>query len=121
MIKAALLATAFTITGAAANAGNLYINGEYNGSSTGNNFTGSTTDLHVGYEGTAGEGRFGYYLQAGPTFINNDGAESETELGGKLGGSFAVSESVSAYGEFAFVTGDDDNSYATKLGAKYAF
>ena len=95
MIKAALLATAFTITGAAANAGNLYINGEYNGSSTGNNFTGSTTDLHVGYEGTAGEGRFGYYLQ--------------------------VSESVSAYGEFAFVTGDDDNSYATKLGAKYAF
>tara|TARA_R100000458_G_C8187075_1_gene182065 strand:+ start:443 stop:808 length:366 start_codon:yes stop_codon:yes gene_type:complete len=121
MIRSIFIPLALAFTAPAAMAGNFYLNGEYNGSNTGNNFTGSTTDLHIGYEGDAGTENFNYYFQAGPTFIGADGQDSETELGGKLGGSFNLTQKLSAYGEFSFTTGEDDNTYGTKLGTKYAF
>ena len=43
------------------------------------------------------------------------------EFSGKLGGSVAASDKVSVYAELAGITGDLNNSYGGKLGAKYAF
>ena len=50
-----------------------------------------------------------------------DGADTDTELSGKAGLGIDLSEKLNAYGEVSFVTGDDENGYATKVGLKYAF
>jgi len=80
-----------------------------------------TVDLHVGYSGTVS--KFDYYIQGGPAFTavaDVDG--TETELSGKLGGTYNVSQNLGIYGEFSGVSnGDEDNNYGTKLGAKYSF
>ena len=47
---------------------------------------------------------------------------TETELSGKLGGTFNVSEKLGVYGEVSTITnGDEDRNYGTKLGAKFTF
>ena len=51
---------------------------------------------------------------------NPDNADSSTDFSGKVGGSIAASDKLDIYGEFSFIAADD-NSYGTKLGAKYAF
>jgi hypothetical protein len=51
---------------------------------------------------------------------NPDDADSSTDFSGKVGGSIPASESLDIYGEFSFINADE-NSYATKLGAKYNF
>ena len=110
-------ATALTVPSAFAG---VYVNVENNGSRTGSNFTSSTTDLHVGYEGEAGA--LGYYIQGGPALVNPDAGEGSSEFSGKLGGSFGASEKLDVYGEISFQTVEDtDNSYGTKVGVKYAF
>ena len=81
-------------------------------------YQGSTTDLHVGYEG--GDGVYGFYLQGGPA-ITSDGSDSDMELSGKIGGSVQASPNVSIYGELSFITAEDDPSVGTKLGAKWSF
>ena len=81
-------------------------------------YQGSTTDLHVGYEG--GDGVYGFYLQGGPA-ITSDGSDSDMELSGKIGGSVQASENVSIYGELSFITAEEDPSVGTKLGAKWNF
>jgi len=97
-----------------------YINTEINSGFAGTDYSGSATDLHVGYEGTAGA--VNYYLQGGPQLQSSDGGDNNTEFSGKVGGSVAASESVSIYGELAFATTDTDtNNYGTKLGLKWAF
>ena len=58
MIKPLILAAAASIAAPAAFAGGLYVNTEANSSYTGSNYTNTTTDLHVGYEG--GNDSFGY-------------------------------------------------------------
>ena len=95
-----------------------YVNVENNGSYTGEDYNGSGTDLHLGYEGSNGSAS--YYLQGGALLSNPDGAESETNFSGKVGGSVAASEKIDVYGEFSVVT-NDVNSYGTKLGLKYKF
>ena len=95
-----------------------YVNVENNGSYTGDDFTMSGTDLHLGYEGSNGSAS--YYVQGGALLSNPDGAESETNFSGKVGGSISAAEKIDVYGEFSVVT-NDTNSYGSKLGLKYRF
>jgi len=113
------LATLSTIAATPAMAGP-YVNVEANSGFTGTDYSGTATDFHVGYEGTAGA--VNYYLQGGPQLQSSDGGDNNTELSGKVGGSVAASESVSIYAELAFATTDtDDNNYGTKAGVKWSF
>ena len=96
-----------------------YVNVENNASYTGDDFTGSGTDLHLGYEGSNDSGA-SFYVQGGALLSNPDGADSETNFSGKVGGSISAAEKIDVYGEFSVVT-DDTNSYGTKLGLKYKF
>jgi hypothetical protein len=91
-----------------------YANVEANSGFYGSDYTGTATDLHVGYEGD------GWYVQGGPTIVQPDGDDSTTELSAKAGGSVDLSEALSLYGEVSFITGDE-NGYGTKVGAKYKF
>ena len=121
MIKSAIaLAAAVPLLAAPALAGP-YVNVEANSGFTGSDYTGTTTDAHVGYAGEVGA--VGYYAQVGPSFVTVDGGESDTVLSGKVGASVAASEELSIYGEFAFAGGvdDADNGYATKVGATWSF
>jgi len=62
----------------------------------------------------------GSYIQGGAYLNNPDGADSETNFSGKVGGSVIASKNIDVYGEFSIVT-DDTNSYASKIGLKYKF
>ena len=97
-----------------------YVNVEANSGFTGSDYEGTIIESHVGYEGDLGESA-GYYVQAGPAFISEDGGDTDTELSGKAGVSVALSERVDVYGEISFVTDEDDIGYGTKLGATYRF
>ena len=123
MKTAIALAALLGVGSAPALAGDFYTNVEYNGSNTGSNFTGSTTDIHLGYEGDLGKDNLGYYIQGGPAFVATDGADdTDTQLSGKLGATVAATNKLDIYGEVALITDDDtDNQYSTKLGAKYKF
>ena len=115
VIAAAAAAVAFAAPGAAL--AGPYVNVEANSGFTGSDYTGTTTDAHVGYAGEVGA--VGYYAQVGPSIITLDGGESDTVLSGKVGGSIAASEELSIYGEISFAGGVDgaDNGYGTKVGA----
>ena len=111
----ALALAATTLASAPASAG-VYINAEANDGYTGTEYSGRTVDLHVGYEGSVS--KLDYYVQGGPALTavaDVDG--TETELSGKLGGTFNVSESLGIYGEVSTITnGDEDRNYGTKVG-----
>ena len=120
-MKTLALALASTLVAIPASAG-VYVNVENNGSYDGADYTGSTTDLHVGYEG--GPDSFGYYIQGGPAIVATDGADDpDNQLSGKVGATVAATEKLDFYGELAVQTndGDTDNSWATKIGTKYKF
>ena len=116
----ALALAATTLASAPASAG-VYINAEANDGYSGSDYTGRTVDVHVGYEGSIK--KFDYYIQGGPSLTAVDGVDgTETELSGKLGGTYNWTEKVALYGEFAGSSdGDNDNSYNLKAGAKYKF
>ena len=120
------LAALLGVGSAPALAGDFYTNLEYNGSHSGSDYTGSTTDLHIGYEGDLGTDNFGYYIQGGPAFLNDDGAsDNDPQLSGKAGINVAATEKLGFYGEGSVLTADsdtdDDNAWGTKVGAKYSF
>ena len=92
-----------------------YANIEASSGFVGSDYSGSATDVHVGYEGS------NWYVQGGPVLLAPDGGDGDVELSGKAGGSYSLSEALSLYGEVSFQTGEDDNSYGTKVGAKYNF
>ena len=118
-MKKLALALAASIASAPAMAG-VYVNVESNASYTGNDYTSRTTDLHVGYEGEVGD--LGYYIQGGPALVNGDAVDGSTDFSGKLGASVAANEKLDVYGEVSFITDETaDNSYGTKIGAKYSF
>ena len=116
----ALALAATTIASAPAMAG-VYVNAESRDGYTGSEYTGRTVDLHVGYEGEVG--KLGYYVQGGPAIsavADVDG--TETRLSGKLGGKFDITQKLGVYGEVSGVSNDEaDNTYGTKIGAKYKF
>ena len=92
-----------------------YVNVEANSGFTGSDYTGTATDVHVGFEGA------NWYVQGGPVVLSPDGGDTDVELSGKAGGSVSLTEKLGAYGEVSFVTGEDDNGYGTKVGVKYSF
>jgi len=99
-----------------------YANVESNSGFVGSEYQATVTDVHVGFEGSAGDSA-GYYVQLGPSIVAVDGEDTTTELSGKTGIGIDVTESVNIYGEIAFTTvdGSDDNNYGTKVGLKYNF
>ena len=102
----------------------VYLNVEANSSLTGSDYTGTTTDVHVGYE--AGNDTASFYIQGGPAVVSVDGAdEADTRISGKVGGSVSATDKVDVYGELALLTADSDtddgNAWATKVGVKYSF
>ena len=125
MIKTAiatLAATAAVVAPSAALAGP-YVNVETNAGWTGADYTGATTDFHVGYEGALGESA-SYYVQGGASLVSPDNGETDTVPSGKAGLGLAVTDAVGVYGEVSFVgSGDDsiDRGYGAKAGLKYTF
>ena len=122
---AALAASPFLFAGAAF--AGPYVNLEANGSYPDGDYTGATTDLAVGFEGTTSEGKVAYYIQGGPAFVHSEAADdTETEFSGKVGASVAVSDDLSVYGEVSGIsnedsTGDDIVDFGGKIGAKFLF
>ena len=120
---AAVAASPFLLAGAAF--AGPYVNVESNISYPDGDYSGATTDLHIGYEGAINE-TAGFYVQGGPSFIAVDGTDgSESEFSGKAGVSVAATESLGVYGELSGVTGeksgDDIVNWGAKLGAKFTF
>ena len=118
MLKKALTIAAVSALSTPAFAGNWFVNVENNGSISGKNWLGSSTDFHVGYEGGNGTGN--YYVQGGLNVNAPDAADSETAFSGKVGGSVNATDKVNVYGEFSVVT-NNVNSYGSKIGIKYVF
>ena len=121
MFKSVFAATAALSMSAGAALAGPYVNVEANAGWTGDDYTGATTDIHVGYEGEVGAAS--YYVQAGPAVVAVDGVDTETQFSGKAGLGIPVSDALSAYGEVSFLTADDDDDFGVggKLGLKYNF
>ena len=104
-----------------------YVNVESNLSYPDGDYTGATTDLAIGYEGTTSEGKVAYYIQGGPAFVHDEAADdTETQFSGKIGASVGVSEDLAVYAEVSGIsdedaTGDDIINFGGKLGAKFVF
>ena len=120
---AAVAASPFLLAGAAF--AGPYVNVESNISYPDGDYSGATTDLHIGYEGAASE-KVAFYVQGGPSFVAVDGTDgSEGEISGKLGVSVAATENIGVYGEISGVTAEASNedvvNWGAKLGAKFVF
>ena len=115
--------TASTALATPASAG-VYANVESNGARVGSEYTGSVTDVHVGYEKAADNGS-SFYIQGGPAIVAEQGEDSDWRLSGKVGGTFQAPDALGVYGEVSLLTADEDtdldNSWGTKVGVKYAF
>ena len=99
------------------------MNVETNAGWTGTDYTGATTDFHVGYEGALGDSA-AWYVQGGASYVAPDGAADDTVPSGKAGLSVAATDAVGIYGEVSFVGSGDadvDRGYGGKLGVKYSF
>ena len=115
--------TASTALATPASAG-VYANVESNGARVGSEYTGSVTDVHVGYEKAADNGS-SFYIQGGPAIVAEQGEDSDWRLSGKVGGNFQATDKLGVYGEVSVLTADADtdadNAWGTKVGVKYAF
>ena len=103
-----------------------YVNVEANASYPDGDYTGATTDVAVGFEGSTSEGKIAYYIQGGPAFVHTESSDdTETELSGKAGASVAVNEDLSIYGEISGISAEKDNddviNFGGKIGAKFVF
>ncbi len=122
---AALAASPFLFAGAAF--AGPYVNVESNASYPDGDYTGATTDVAVGFDGSTSEGKIAYYIQGGPAFVHSEAADdTETEFSGKAGASLAVNEDLSVYAEISGISdedaaGDDIVNFGGKLGAKFVF
>ena len=122
---AALAASPFLFAGAAF--AGPYVNVESNLSYPDGDYSGATTDLAIGYEGTTSEGKVAYYVQGGPAFVHDEAADdTETQFSGKLGASVGINEDLSVYGEISGISdedaaGDDIVNFGGKIGAKFTF
>ena len=89
MIKTAFAAAAALAFAPAAALAGPYVNVETNAGWTGTNYTGATTDFHVGYEGALGDSS-AWYVQGGASYLAPDGADSDTVPSGKAGISLSL-------------------------------
>ena len=121
---AAVAASPFLLAGAAF--AGPYVNVESNISYPDGDYSGATTDLHIGYEGSISE-TADFYVQGGPSFIAVDGTDgSEGEFSGKAGVTVAATENIGVYGEISGVTGEDATgddlvNWGGKAGVKFLF
>ena len=117
MIKTAIIAG--TILGFAHGAiAAPYVEVESNSSFSGSDYTGGLIESHVGYEG--GNDKASWFVQSGPALVLTDGADSEVELSGKVGGSVEVAENTDLYVEASYITGSTAG-YGLKTGVRYTF
>ena len=122
---AALAASPFLFAGAAF--AGPYVNVEANASYPDGDYSSAGTDIHIGYEGVASEGKVAYYVQGGPAFVHTESTDdTETELSGKVGASVGINEDLSVYGELSGISdedtsGDDIVNFGGKIGAKFVF
>ena len=122
---AAIFAAPFVLSSAAF--AGPYVNVEANASYPDGDYTGATTDLAVGFEGTASEGKIAYYIQGGPAFVHSEAADdTETQFSGKVGASLGINDDLSVYGEVSGISdedsaGDDIVNFGGKIGAKFVF
>ena len=126
MFKTTIAAAAAAIAFApAAGLAGPYVNVETNAGWAGDDYTGATTDAHVGYEGALGDSGASFYVQGGPAIVSVDGEELSTRVSGKAGVGIPVTDALSAYGEVSFITAEDefldDLGVGGKLGVKYNF
>ena len=118
-MKKLALVLATTLVSTPAMAGP-YVNVETNANYTGSDYESRSTDLHVGYENNIGD--LAYYVQGGKTINATDGVDAESNFSGKLGASVSATDKLGLYGEVSFAQVEDaDNTYGTKLGAKFNF
>ena len=118
-MKTIALALAAALASTPAMAG-VYVNAESKAKYTGSDYKSTRTDLHIGYEGKAGQ--LGYYIQGGPALQAADGVDGTTDFSGKGGVKIAATEKLDVYGEVSFVTDETtDTAYGTKIGAKFKF
>ena len=121
---AAVAASPFLLAGAAF--AGPYVNVESNISYPDGDYSGATTDLHIGYEGALSESA-SFYAQGGPSFVAVDGTDgSEGEFSGKVGVNVAATESIGVYGEISGVTAEDSSNedivnWGAKAGVKFVF
>ena len=124
---AAVAASPFLLAGAAF--AGPYVNVESNLSYPDGAYSSAATDIHLGFEGTAGtEGKIAYYVQGGPSLNHTESTDdTETEISGKIGGSYAISSDLAAYGEISGATNGEDSDgdtvrdYGAKVGVKFTF
>ena len=117
LIASSAVVMASVLGSPASEAGEIYINPEYNAGFSGASFVGSSLELHAGFQ----EGPF--YIQAGPA-LSNDGSDSDSEWGfsGKTGISAPVADNINLYTEVGMAKFDDeDAAYGIKLGGKLVF
>ena len=99
-----------------------YVNVETKTNYTGSEYKSRATDVHLGYSNKLGE--LAYYVQGGKTINAANGVDSDSAWSGKVGGSVSATDKLGVYGEFSFANVADeetDNTYGTKLGAKFFF
>ena len=123
---AAIAASPFLLAGAAF--AGPYVNVESNLTYPDGEYSSTATDVHVGYEGSTTDGKIAYYVQGGPSLNHSDATDdTETELSGKVGASYGVSEDLALYGEISGATdgedaaGDTVRNWGAKIGAKFTF
>ena len=98
-----------------------YANVETNAGWAGSRSLGAATDVHVGFDGTAGNAS--YYIQGGPQIQTPNGGATEVVFSAKAGAGVDLTEKLTVYGELSVASGADgaDNGYGGKLGATYSF
>ena len=127
MFKSLIAASAALSLSAGSAVAGPYINVEANAVYPDGEYIGAVTDFHLGFEGTAGDD-VGFYVQGGPSFIHSEAADdTETELSGKIGVTYAATDSLGLYGELAGITngedkdGDEILDWGGKVGVKFDF
>ena len=127
MFKSLIAASAALSLSAGAAVAGPYINVEANAAYPDGEYIGAVTDFHLGFEGTAGDS-VGFYVQGGPSFIHSEAADdTETELSGKVGVTYAATDSLGLYGELAGITNGEDSDgdeiidWGGKVGVKFDF
>ena len=123
---AAVAASPFLFAGAAF--AGPYVNVESNLSYPDGDYSSAATELHIGYEGATTDGKIAYYVQGGPSLNHSESTDdTETELSGKVGASYALAEATDVYGEISGATNGEDAAgdtvvdWGAKVGLKFTF
>ena len=123
---AAVAASPFLLAGAAF--AGPYVNVESNLSYPDGDYSSAATDLHIGYEGATEDGKISYFVQGGPQLSHSESTDdTETELSGKVGASYGVTEDLAFYGEISGASNGEDSDgdnivdWGAKVGAKFTF